>query len=91
MLRLIRYVAQAAEQNGVWVGVCGESGGDPLLIPLYVGMGIKELSMSAPRIAQARRIVNNLSFGEMQEKVDVVLSAATEGELKSLLEGLQTE
>lgn len=91
VLRLIRYVVEAAEKNGVWVGVCGESGGDPLLIPLYVGMGIKELSMSAPRIAQARRIVSNLSFGEMKEKVDAVLSAATEGELKSLLEGLRAE
>lgn len=47
--------------------------------------------MSAPRIAQARRIVSNLSFGEMKEKVDAVLSAATEGELKSLLEGLRAE
>lgn len=88
VLRLIYHVVRAAEQNGIWVGVCGESGGDPLLIPLYLGMGIQELSMSAPRIAATRRIVSRLRFDEMKDKVDAILSAATERELKSLLESL---
>lgn len=88
VLRLIYHVVKAAEQNSIWVGVCGESGGDPLLVPLYLGMGITELSMSAPRIAATRRIISNLRFDEMKGKVDAILSAATERELKSLLKGL---
>lgn len=85
VLRLIYHTVRSAEKSGIWVGVCGESGGDPLLIPLYVGMGIRELSMSASKIASARRITNNLCFSEIQELTDRVLSASTEQEMRKNL------
>lgn len=86
VLRLIYYTVRSAEKNGIWVGVCGESGGDPLLIPLYIGMGIRELSMSSSKIASSRRIVNNLSFEEVQELTEMVLDAPTEQEVRKNLQ-----
>lgn len=88
VLRLIHMTAQSAERNHIWVGVCGESGGDPLLIPLYVGMGIRELSMSASQIAASRRIVNHLSYKKIQSQVASILNAATEEEVRLRLQNL---
>lgn len=81
VLRLIRHVVLCAEQNGIWVGVCGESGGDPLLIPFYLGMGIRELSMSPHQIASARRIANHFSFEKKSNQVEPVLESSTTQEL----------
>jgi len=49
VLELIRQVIDAAHAQGKWAGVCGEMAGDPLAVPLLVGLGIDELSMSASR------------------------------------------
>lgn len=61
VLRLIAMVADAAHAHKKWVGVCGEMGGDPKAIPILVGLGIDELSMSVPLIPQAKQIVRGLS------------------------------
>ena len=68
VLQLIAQVVQAAHAQNKWVGVCGEMGGDPRAIPLLVGLGVDELSMSPPLIPQAKQIVRalNLSDAQMQ-------------------------
>ncbi|MGI8866274.1 MAG: phosphoenolpyruvate--protein phosphotransferase, partial [Rubrobacteraceae bacterium] len=50
VLNLIGQTCKAAEEAGIWVGVCGEAAADPSLIPRLVELGVKELSMSAPSI-----------------------------------------
>ena len=61
-------VVRAAHAQNKWVGVCGEMGGDLQAIPLLVGLGIDELSMSAPLIPQAKDLVRSLSFAELQQE-----------------------
>ncbi len=67
VLELIQRVAIAAHANGKWVGVCGEMAGDPRAIPLLVGLGIDELSMSAPSIPKAKQIIRNLEYRKVRE------------------------
>lgn len=55
ILRLVHMVLQAAEKEGKWVGMCGEMAGDPLAIPLLLGLGLHEFSMSAGSILPARQ------------------------------------
>ena len=50
VLELIRRVVEAAHAHGKWAGICGELGGEPLAVPILVGLGIDELSMSSPAI-----------------------------------------
>lgn len=57
VLRLIGMTCQAAEEAGIWVGVCGEAAADPELIPELVELGVTELSMSAPSIPKAKKVV----------------------------------
>ena len=60
VLDLIGMTCEAASEAGIWVGVCGEAAADPELIPRLVEMGVTELSMSAPSIPRAKKIVSEL-------------------------------
>jgi phosphotransferase system enzyme I (PtsI) len=60
VLELIRMTCEAAKEAGIWVGVCGEAAADPGMIPKLVGLGVTELSMSAPSIPRAKKIVSEL-------------------------------
>ena len=58
VLRLIGLTCEAAEEAGIWVGVCGEAAADPELAPKLIELGVKELSMSAPSIPKAKKVVS---------------------------------
>ena len=60
VLKLIGDTSEAARGADIWVGVCGEAAGDPSLIPKLVELGVTELSMSAPSIPRAKKVVSEL-------------------------------
>ena len=60
VLKLIGDVCEAAREAGIQVGVCGEAAGEPALIPKLVELGVGELSMSAPSIPRAKKVVSEL-------------------------------
>jgi phosphotransferase system enzyme I (PtsI) len=67
ILRLIKMTVDAAHSHGVWVGVCGEIAGDPVLAPLLIGLGVDELSAAPPVVPQVKYIVRRLKLAEAQE------------------------
>jgi phosphoenolpyruvate-protein kinase (PTS system EI component) len=60
VLELIRLTCEAAGEAGIPVGVCGEAAGEPAMIPRLVALGVTELSMGAPSIPRAKKIVSGL-------------------------------
>jgi phosphotransferase system enzyme I (PtsI) len=60
VLELIGRTCEAAREAGIWVGVCGESAGEPAMIPKLIDLGVTELSMSAPSIPRAKKIISEL-------------------------------
>jgi phosphoenolpyruvate-protein phosphotransferase (PTS system enzyme I) len=84
VLRLIKQVADNAKKANIWIGMCGEAASNPKLIPLFVGMGFKELSMNASSILQARRVIRELNKEEISKQIHEIigLSSATEVEMK---------
>lgn len=84
VLRLIKQVADNAKKANIWIGMCGEAAANPKLIPLFVGMGFKELSMNASSILQARRIIRELNKEKISKQINEIigLSSATEVEMK---------
>jgi phosphotransferase system enzyme I (PtsI) len=54
VMRLISHTAERAHRHGIWVGICGELAADTSLTERFIGMGIDELSVSAPYILQIR-------------------------------------
>ncbi|MCG8294532.1 phosphoenolpyruvate--protein phosphotransferase [Pseudomonas entomophila] len=64
LLRLIDLTCQGAAKHGRWVGVCGALASDPLATPVLVGLGVAELSVSAPQIGEIKAIVRQLDANE---------------------------
>jgi len=64
VLRLIHMTIEAAHQQGKWVGVCGEFAGDPLAVPVLLGMGLDEFSMSPVSVPQIKDLIRRFSFEE---------------------------
>ncbi len=60
VLKAIELTCQAAQRAGIWVGICGEAAANPELIPLFVSMGVTELSMSPASILNSKKIISEL-------------------------------
>ena len=88
ILSLIKSVVDAADRHGIWVSVCGEMAGDPRYIPLLVGMGIHELSMSALSIGPVRRIIRKLHLHDAEEVVEKAMKCSTADEVLDISEAL---
>lgn len=69
VLRLIGETVTAADAAGKPVAVCGELAGDPEAIPLLLGLGVRELSMTAASIGRAREVIANISISEAEATV----------------------
>lgn len=77
ILRLIHSVIEAAHAEGKWVGMCGEMAGEPLAIPILLGLGLDEFSMSASSILPARSQLKGLSKEDASSHIDAILSLDT--------------
>lgn len=87
ILRLINNVIKAAHAEGKWAGMCGEMAGDQTAVPLLVGMGLDEFSMSATSILQTRSLMKRLDTAKMQELATKALTeCATMEEVVALVE-----
>jgi phosphotransferase system enzyme I (PtsI) len=75
ILRLIKMTVEAAHRNGIWVGVCGEMAGDPVLVPLLLGLGVDELSVTPPLLPQIKFLIRRLKMDETKELAAFALSS----------------
>lgn len=83
ILRLIKQVIDVAHENGIWVGMCGEMASDPLVVPLLIGMGIDELSMSPIAVPEVKKIIRSFTTEEAKKITQKVLSFSTAYEVES--------
>jgi phosphotransferase system enzyme I (PtsI) len=81
ILRLISMVIDAAHKEGKWAGMCGEMAGDQIAIPLLLGLGLDEFSMSATSILPARTQIKDLSKEQAQSVKEKVLAMSTTEEV----------
>ncbi|EDL65074.1 phosphoenolpyruvate--protein phosphotransferase [Bacillus sp. SG-1] len=77
ILRLVKMVIDAAHKEGKWAGMCGEMAGDEIAIPILLGLGLDEFSMSATSILKARSQIRNLSKSDMATLANEVLELDT--------------
>ncbi|WP_066058108.1 phosphoenolpyruvate--protein phosphotransferase [Robertmurraya korlensis] len=81
ILRLVKMVIDAAHKEGKWTGMCGEMAGDEQAIPVLLGLGLDEFSMSATSILKARSQIRNLSKVDMEKLASEVLQMSTTEEV----------
>ncbi|WP_067727159.1 phosphoenolpyruvate--protein phosphotransferase [Oceanobacillus damuensis] len=85
ILNLINTVIEAAHKEGKWVGMCGEMAGDSIAIPILLGLGLDEFSMSATSILPARTQILGLSKKEMTSFKEQLLSMGTAEEVVAFI------
>jgi phosphotransferase system enzyme I (PtsI) len=74
ILRLIKMTVDAAHAHGIWVGVCGEIAGDPVLAPLLLGLGVDELSAAPSAIDSVKYMIRRIKDAEARALADFALS-----------------
>ncbi|MCZ8535950.1 phosphoenolpyruvate--protein phosphotransferase [Paenisporosarcina quisquiliarum] len=88
ILRLVKNVIDASHKEGKWTGMCGEMAGDEIAIPILLGMGLDEFSMSASSILKARSQISKLSKAELESHIETILTLSTSEEVVSYVKKL---
>ncbi|SQF95555.1 phosphoenolpyruvate-protein phosphotransferase [Paucimonas lemoignei] len=88
VLQLIDITVRAAHANGKWVGVCGELAADPLAVPVLVGLGVDELSVSARSIGEVKACVRELNVSSAKQLAQTALTVGSAAEVRALVEAL---
>jgi phosphocarrier protein FPr len=84
VLRLIAMTARAAEAEGKWVGVCGGIASDPQAVPLLIGLGVAELSVSVPTIPGIKAQIRTLNLDECRRLAERALELETAADVRAL-------
>ncbi len=85
ILNLVNNVIEAAHQEGKWAGMCGEMAGDPIAIPILLGLGLDEFSMSATSILPARTQLKGISKKDLASYKEQLLSMSTAEEVVAFI------
>ncbi|MFD1030597.1 phosphoenolpyruvate--protein phosphotransferase [Metaplanococcus flavidus] len=85
ILRMVKMVIDAAHKEGKWAGMCGEMAGEELAVPVLLGLGLDEFSMSASSILKTRSMISGLSKTEMEKHTDHILSLSTAEDVKNYI------
>ncbi|WP_211654221.1 phosphoenolpyruvate--protein phosphotransferase [Planococcus alpniumensis] len=88
ILRLVKMVIDAAHKEGKWAGMCGEMAGDDIAIPILLGLGLDEFSMSASSVLKARAQISRLSKQEMASHTDQILALSSSQEVEAYVKGI---
>jgi len=83
ILRLVKRVIEAAHAAGKWVGMCGEMAGQPEAIPILLGLGLDEFSMSAAAIPRAKELMAAITLDKARGVATDALAMSTADQVRS--------
>jgi phosphotransferase system enzyme I (PtsI) len=83
ILRLIQQTVEAGHRAGIPVALCGEMAGEPMYIPILLGLGLDELSMNPLSIPRVKRIIRMISYQESKEFFYKILALKTTEEVNN--------
>ena len=87
VLRLIQQTIDAAHNAGKWVGMCGEMAADPVMIPILLGMGLDELSVSPAVVPEIKMIIRSIRMEDAQEMKRQAFTFSTPWEIENYVYG----
>jgi phosphocarrier protein FPr len=85
VLHLIAATVKGAERHGCWVGVCGGIASDAQAVPLLIGLGVTELSVSVPAIPAIKAQIRTLSLAECRRLAQHALAMDTASDVRALI------
>jgi fructose-specific PTS system IIA-like component len=84
-LRILHHTCLAAREHGLWAGLCGEMGSDPLHLPLMVGLGLNEISVGASALEPIKLRLAGLDADECRKLLNRAMKCETPAEVGALL------
>jgi phosphoenolpyruvate-protein phosphotransferase len=88
VLRLVRDVIVAAHARDKWVGLCGELAGEPLAVPILLGLGLDEFSMNPPAIPLAKQVIRALTLDEARKVAQAAMELDSPEAVQALVRKL---
>ncbi|WP_321799067.1 phosphoenolpyruvate--protein phosphotransferase [Caballeronia sp. J97] len=85
VLRLIGMTVEGAHKHGKWVGICGGIASDAMAVPVLVGLGVDELSVSVPAVGSIKAQLARLTMDEARKLAAQVITLGTAAEVRALL------
>jgi len=85
VLRLIARTVEGAHKNKKWVGICGGVAGDPQAVPILVGLGVDELSVSVPVIPSVKAQIREYSLDECTKLAQKALEMDMSAQVRTLV------
>jgi phosphoenolpyruvate-protein phosphotransferase (PTS system enzyme I) len=83
LLRLVKMTVEAAHRRNIWSGVCGEIASDLTMVPLLLGMGVDELSVAPPYVAQVKYLIRRIKDKEAKELADFALQCESPADIRA--------
>lgn len=81
IIKLIKHTVDVSHEHGIWTGICGEMGANPILVPLLVGLGVDEISVNAPGLPLVKDVIRSLRYSQAEELGQAALRAGTAEEV----------
>ncbi len=85
ILNLIKMTIEGAHKHNKWVGMCGEMAGDKNAIPILLGLGLDEFSMSATSVLKARRQISLINIQEAKKLAEKAILADNQSDVEKLV------
>nr|HPJ72406.1 phosphoenolpyruvate--protein phosphotransferase [bacterium] len=86
VLQLIRGTIDAAHRNNIWVGMCGEMAGDPIAVPILLGMGLDEFSVSPVAVPLVKKVIRSLTIPRARDLAESILGLSQASEIRARAE-----
>ena len=85
VIKLLKYTIDAAHNNGIFCGMCGEAASNIHYIPLLIGLGLDEFSMNSSSVLESKKIINNLNKKKCEDLAEEVLKCSSDKEVEKIL------
>lgn len=87
LLRLVKMTVEAAHRRQIWSGVCGEIASDLAMVPLLLGMGVDELSVAPPYVAQVKYLIRRIKLSEAKELAEFAMQCESPADIRARAQG----
>ena len=91
ILRLIKTTVDAGKSNGIWTGVCGEMASDLSMVPLLIGLGVGELSVTPSMVPRVKMLIRSINMSKAKELANLAIDIDSPKEIHRRAEELSME
>ncbi len=85
IIRMIKNLIEIADENNIPLSICGEMAGDPLCVPVLIGLGLRQLSMNSRMIPFIKKLIRSLSVEELKKDIEKIMKMDTSKQIRDYI------